>query len=268
MKHIKLFNESVIRSYTKQQYDEYKIEELFKYTESDLIEIFSDITDEYDTSITFKLFIQFPSQLMDILKMTPEKCESYIESGLFPVIRMSILHNTKDSKKIINEITESSNGLEDYRLYDIKTRGYTSNDDILEDKYDTKIRAYFAFEQNSQDIISHSMSAKYIQDMLSKCGILQKDYNISINKLFLSPKDLNVSTVYKTDHKKIYTIDIDGCSTINFTTIDKIYNDKNSILKFCKEISDKENIYNLKHSIDIDKSKKENIRFKIMFFEK
>lgn len=40
--------------------------------------------------IKFKFFIRFPSQLMDILKMTPEKCESYIESGLWPVIRMSI----------------------------------------------------------------------------------------------------------------------------------------------------------------------------------
>lgn len=90
MKHIKLFNESLIRSYTKQQYDDYKIEDLCKYNESDLIEIFSEISDEYDTSIKFKFFIRFPSQLMDILKMTPEKCESYIESGLWPVIRMSI----------------------------------------------------------------------------------------------------------------------------------------------------------------------------------
>ena len=271
MKHI---NESLIRSYTKQQYDDYKIEDLCKYNESDLIEIFSEISDEYDTSIKFKFFIRFPSQLMDILKMTPEKCESYIESGLWPVIRMSILHNAKDTKRIITEITELASVLEDYKLYDIKRDGVTiNNDDNLSDKYDTLIKAYFEFDQSDKkDIISHSMSAKYIQEMLSNCGISSKDYNISINKLF-SPvgklSNSSVSTVFKKDHKKFYVIEIGGCFQINnISSIDKIYNDKNSILKFCKEISDKDNIYNLKTSLDIDKSKKENIKFNIIFFEK
>ena len=95
--------------------------------------------------------------------MTPEKCESYIESGLFPVIRMSILHNAKDSKKIITEITESSNGLEDYKLYDIKSEGVSINtEDNLANKYDRRIKAYFAFDPNASEIVSHSMSSKLI----------------------------------------------------------------------------------------------------------
>ncbi len=276
MKHIKLFNESVIRSYTKQQYDDYKIESLCKYSESDLIEIFSEITDEYDTEIKFRFFIQFPSQLMDMMKMTPEKCESYIESGLYPVIRMSILNISKDTKKIITEITESSSGLEDYKLYDIKTESISANyDDNLSNKYDTRIKAYFAFDPNaSETIVSHSMSAKQIQGMLINHGILPKDYNISINKLFISSENKSwlaeqtISPIFKKGYKKLYTIDIDTSLQINFSTFNKIYNDKNSILKFCEEISNNSNIYNLKNSIDIDKSKKENIRFKIMFFEK
>lgn len=270
MKHIKLFNESVIRNYTKQQYDDYKIESLCKYSESDLIEIFSEITDEYDTEIKFRFFIQFPSQLMDMMKMTPEKCESYIESGLYPVIRMSILNSSKDTKKIITEITESSSGLEDYKLYDIKTESISANnDDNLSNKYDTRIKAYFAFYPNaSETIVSHSMSAKQIQGMLMNHGILPKDYNISINKLFISGENMSVSPIFKKDHKKLYSINIDGYHQMNFSGIDKIYNTKNSILKFCEEISNNSNIYNLKNSIDIDKSKKENIKFKIMFFEK
>lgn len=284
MKFLKKFNESLIRSYNKKQYDDYQIEKFWKVNETDIVEIFSDLIDDYDATIKINFLIQFPSKLINILKLDPEKCESYIESGLWPVIMLTIYHKEKDARKIENYVNEASAGLEEYTLDNID--GHEGDDswegfeDFEEEENidtgdsDYTTTALFNLDINStgKPKISHNISIKHIEEMLSNYqidGHLSNGYKISIDKKFVNKIGM-ASVTYKKDHQKVYIIELEKTCDISINNIDSLVSDKNAILSFCKKISESSSIHNINNSLKIEQGTRgrNKILLRVVFYER
>lgn len=283
MKFLKKFNESLIRSYNKQQYDDYQIEKLWKVNETDIIEIFSDLTDEYDATVKVNFYIQFPSKLINILKVTPEKCESYIESGLWPVIVLTVHHKEEDATKIENYINETAVGLDEYTLSKIESNqpapGDEGNwddgdDDGDEDneEFEYTTIAIFDLDINSTGPkVSHNISIKQLEEMLSEYqtnGSLSSGYKLSIDKKFIDKAGIT-SIVYKKGYQKIYRILLEKTCDISINNIDNLANDKNAILSFCKKLSESSNIHDIRNYLKIEDARGRNkVLFNVIFYER
>lgn len=259
-----LFESTYVRKHNR---NENFIKSIWFITEDEIFEAFAELHDGVDVNIEINFYLKgknFKHELhKDLTIDTPpgrlnlERTEAYAASGLTPCFEVVITKNdSKEDRRMHAYAIESLHHIEDYSLFDVKRgSGY--------------LKLYLKFDENSLETKSlyHKRSARSFNDLLK--DFRSSGYECNISRVFISEGSNKMNLMYTKGHLPIYYMTLEKTYKIELDMLDELAKMKSSFVKLTDDLFNLPNIYQVKHSFDIEKVEGElKVKFLLHVYEK
>lgn len=237
LKHI--FESTYVRKHNR---NENFIKSIWFITEDEIFETFAELHDGMDVSIEVKFYLKgknFEYTYENKLEVE-ERIEAYAASGLTPCFEVVITKNdSKEDRRMHTYAIESLHHIEDYSLFDVKRgSGY--------------LKLYLKFDENSLETKSlyHKRSARSFNELLK--DFRSSGYDCNVSRVFISDSTNKMNLMYTKGHLPIYYMTLEKTYKIELDVLDELAKIKSSFIKLKDDLFELPNIYQVKHSFDIE----------------
>lgn len=251
-----LFESTYVRKHNR---NEIFIKSIWFITEDEIFEAFAELHDGMDVSIEVKFYLKgknFEYTYENKLEVE-ERIEAYSASGLTPCFEVVITKNdSKEDRRMHAYAIESLHHIEDYSLFDVKRgSGY--------------LKLYLKFDENSLETKSlyHKRSARSFNEYLK--DFRSSGYDCNVSRVFISEGSNKMNLMYTKGHLPIYYMTLEKTYKIELDVLDELAKIKSSFVKLTDDLFNLPNIYQVKHSFDIEKVEGElKVKFLLHAYEK
>ena len=234
-----LFESTYVRKHNR---NENFIKSIWFITEDEIFEAFAELHDGMDVSIEVKFYLKgknFEYTYENKLEVE-ERIEAYAASGLTPCFEVVITKNdSKEDRRMHAYAIESLHHIEDYSLFDVKRKsGY--------------LKLYLKFDENSLETKSlyHKRSARSFNDLLK--DFRSSGYECNVSRVFISEGSNKMNLMYTKGHLPIYYMTLEKTYKIELDVLDELAKMKSIFVKLTDDLFNLPNIYQVKHSFDIE----------------
>jgi hypothetical protein len=235
-----LFESTYVRKHNR---NENFIKSIWFITEDEIFETFTELHDGMDVSIEIKFYLKgknFEYTYENKLEIE-ERTEAYAASGLTPCIEVHIKSNEGKEKdrRMHSYAMESLHHIEDYSLFDLK-RG------------DGYLKLRLKFDENSLETKSlyHKRSARSFNELLK--DFRSSGYECNVSRIFISESSNKMNLMHTKGSSPVYYMTLEKSYKIELDVLDELAKTKSSFIKLTEDLFNQPNIYQVKHSFDIE----------------
>jgi len=218
------------------------IKSIWFITEDEIFEAFDELHDGVDVNIEINFYLKgnkLEYKYENKLEVE-ERIEAYAASGLTPCFEVVITKNdSKEDRRMHAYAIESLHHIEDYSLFDVKRgSGY--------------LKLYLKFDENSLETKSlyHKRSARSFNDLLK--DFRSSGYECNVSRVFISEDSNKMNLMHKLGSSPVYYMTLEKSYKIELDVLDELAKIKPSFIKLTDDLYILPNIYQVKHSFDIE----------------